>query len=113
MPDTRSKVLAQLRPADTNAASLYSPPENTAVQFTRLVISNVQPVPNSATLRVFLDDDGTTYDQSTSLYFDQEISASFTWEIDLTGWGMANSAGNLAVRTNTASAITFTLFGME
>ena len=40
MPDSRAKVLAQLRPANTTAASLYSPPANRAVELTKLVICN-------------------------------------------------------------------------
>ena len=105
------KVLAQLRPADTNAASLYSPPDNTTTEFTKLVICN-QTV-STATFRVFLDDDGTTYDQTTALFYDQSISANLTWIQDLEGWGMNDTAGNLAVRTGTNDALTFTLFGKE
>ena len=111
MPDTRPKVLAQLRPADTNAASLYSPPDNTSTELTKLVICN--QTGSSVTFRLFLDDNGTTYDQSTALFYDQSISANLTWTEDLRGWGMNDTSGNLAVRSGTSSALTFTLFGKE
>ena len=111
MPDSRPKVLAQLRPANTTAASLYTPPANRAVELTKLVICNQTSSP--ATFRLFLDDDGTTYDQTTALFYDQTISANLTWIEDLKGWGMAVSTGNLAVRSSTNDALTFTLFGKE
>ncbi len=109
--ETRPKVLAQLRPADTNAASLYSPPDNRTTELTKLVICNQTGSP--ATFRLFLDDDGTTYDQTTALFYDQSISANLTWIEDLGGWGMNKTAGNLAVRSGTNDALTFTLFGKE
>ena len=102
--ETRPKVLAQLRPANTNAASLYSPPDNTTTEFTKLVICN--QTGSSATFRVFLDDDGTTYDQTTAIFYDQPISANLTWIEDLKGWGMNKTAGNLAVTTDSAGAVT-------
>ena len=94
--ETRPKVLGQLRPADTNAASLYSPPDNTSTELTKLVICN--QTGSAATFRLFLDDNGTTYDQTTALFYDQPISANLTWTEDLTGYGMVDSTGNLAVR---------------
>ena len=109
--ETSLKVLAQLRPANTNAASLYSPPDNRAVKLTKLIICNTTG--SAATFRVFLDDDGTTYDQTTALMYDPQIGGNLTWEQDLEGWGMVVTAGNLAVRTGTANALTFTLFGKE
>ena len=105
------KVLAQLRPADTNAASLYSPPANRSVELTKLLICN--QTGSSVTFRLFLDDNGTTYDQTTALFYDQSISANLTWTEDLKGWGMVDSSGNLAVRSSTNDALTFTLFGKE
>ncbi len=111
MPDSRAKVLAQLRPADTNAASLYSPPDNRSVELTKLIICN--QTGSSVTFRVFLDDDGTTYDQTTAMFYDQSLSANLTWVEDLKGWGMNKTAGNLAVRSSINDALTFTLFGKE
>ena len=109
--ETRSKVLAQLRPADTNAASLYSPPDNRTVEITALLVCNQSG--SAATFRIFLDDDGTTYDQTTALYYDVPLGADLTWEITVKGWGMIVTAGNLAVRSSVGNALTFTLFGKE
>ena len=105
----KEKQLGQLRPADTNAASLYSPTGESAI-IKSLIICNTTAT--AATFRIFLDDDGTTYDQTTALFYDTNINGNETVEID-TYWPMNNSAGNLAVRTGTSSALTFTAFGAE
>jgi hypothetical protein len=108
--DLQEKQLGQLRPADTTAASLYNPGANTTAVIKGLVICNTSS--SNAKFRVFNDDDGTTYDETTALFFDAPIAPGQTLEVD--GFkAMNNSAGNFAVRTNTANAITFTLYGAE
>ena len=103
------KQLGQLRPANTTAASLYSPSSgNTIIK--SVVICNTSGA--AATFRIFVDDDGTTYDETTALYWDTDIAVDTTVQID-TFWSMNNSSGNLAVRTDTANALTFTAFGAE
>jgi len=104
------KQLGQLRPADTNAASLYSPPASTAARLTQLFVCN--QTAGGETFRVFCDDDGTTYDQTTALYYDVAIAANVTSKIDLALY-MNDASGNLAIRSSTASALTFTMFGIE
>lgn len=103
------KQLAQSRPANTTAASIYSPTGETAI-IKSIVICNVTGT--AAAFRIFLDDDGTTYDQTTALFYDANINGNETVEVD-TYWPMNNSSGNLAVRTDTADALTFTVFGAE
>lgn len=110
-PDLRPRLLAQLRPADTNAASIYSPRANIVAEITRILVCNVSAAP--ATFRIFLDDDGTTYDETTALFWDAPLSDGIgPWIIEA-GWGMKNSAGNLAVRSSVGDALTFTVFGRE
>jgi hypothetical protein len=76
----------------------------------RLTICNTTAV--TAAFRIFIDDDGTTFDESTAVFFDAEILGNTT--VSDTGFkAMNNSSGNFAVRTDTASALTFTLFGAE
>lgn len=104
------KQLGQLRPANTNAASLVSPPDNTRLVIKTLVICNTTS--SLATYRIFLDDNGSTYDETTALFYDVSIQGNQTVQID-TYYCMNNSSGNLAVRTNTANALTFTAFGAE
>lgn len=108
--DLQEKQLGQLRPANTTAASLYSPGTNVTAIRMSIVICNTSS--SNVKFRVFHDDDGTTYDETTALFFDPIIKANRTVEVD--GFKAANnSSGNIAVRTDTANALTFTLYGAE
>ena len=104
--------LAQALPADTNAVSLYSPGTNVIAELTGLLVTNVTA--NTPSYRVFHDDDGTTYSTATALYYDNAMAANTTEYITFEPpiW-MADSTGNIAVRSSAASEITFTLYGIE
>jgi hypothetical protein len=106
----QEKQLGQLRPVNTTAASLYSPAANLTGIAKNLVVSNTTAI--LATFRVFVDDDGTTFDETTALFFDTPLKGNTTVLIDMYA-AMNDPAGNFAVRTDTASALTFTLFGAE
>ena len=102
-------VLGQTKPAATTNTSVYSPAAGVTARLTALVICNTTG--GDLSYRIFLDDDGTTYDTTTGLYYDVLLAANSTLLIDL-HWYMDNSAGNLAVYTS-AAGLTFTLFGIE
>lgn len=105
------KQLGQTRPAGTSAASIYSPAPNVHAELLLLVVNeNAGATPN---FQVFHDEDGTTYDQTTSLFFNNALTANETKLINLSGIWMRNSAGNFAIRTSVALQITFTLYGIE
>lgn len=108
MGTTTLKQLGQLRPADTNAASLYSPGAGEEVTINSLVVSNTSG--SAATFRIFLDDNGSTYDETTSLAWDISLPADSIYKHPgvIT---MNDSTGNLAVRSGTANALTFTAHG--
>jgi hypothetical protein len=106
----QEKQLGQLRPGNTTAASLYSPGASTTAIIKTIVVCN--QTASSAKYRIFVDDDGTTYDQTTALFYDITIGANSTDHID-TYYAMNDANGNLAVRTDTNSALTFTCFGAE
>lgn len=106
---TTSKQLGQLRPADTNAASIYSPAASTDAVGLSLKVCNTTGT--DATCRVFHDDDGTTYDETTALFYDVNAPANQTLTLGI--GSMDNDAGNIAVRSSTSSALTFTLYGTE
>lgn len=106
----QEKVLGQLRPANTTVASLYSPPANTTAIFKTLLVCNTTA--GAALYRVFLHDTGTTYDQTTALFYDVSVAGNTTAIIEIFG-AMSQDAGNIAVRTDTANALTFTLMGAE
>lgn len=110
MSDFGEKQLGQLRPANTTAASLYSPPSGKTGIIKTIFVCNTTPT--AAKFRLFCDDNGSTYDQSTALAYDADILGNSFVEID-TYIAMNDSTGNLGVRTDTASALTFTAFGAE
>ena len=106
----RNTELAQSRPGDTNAVSIYSPPTSTNTTLAAVYICNTTA--NTQKFRIFLDQDGTTYDETTALFWDVPLASDTTMLLD-GDWPMDNSSGNLAVRTDLASAFTFTVFGSE
>ena len=106
----QEKQLGQHRINSTTATSLYSPGASTTAIIKSVVVCN--QTASAATFRLFIDDDGTTYDQTSALYYDVSIAGNTTIQID-TYWPMNDANGNLATRTGTANAITFTAFGVE
>ena len=104
------KQLGQSRPANTTAATLYSPGSGVTAVIKSLIVCNVSA--SLAKFRVFQDDDGTTYDESTALFWDADIKAGESMVLDNFA-PMNNSSGGFGVRTSIANAITFTLSGAE
>lgn len=105
------KQLAQARENSTNAVSVYSPPNarTTAIVKTIIICNSTA---GAIAVRLFLDDDGSTYDQSTALLYDYSIAANSY--VELNGfYPMSDSDGNLAYRSATANALTITIFGAE
>lgn len=104
------KQLGQAAPANTIAVSIYSPASGINAILKKIVVCNTTA--SSAKYRIFHDADGTTYDTTTALFYDVTLSANSTDIIHLDG-GMNDSDGNIAVRTDTNDALTFTLYGSE
>jgi len=104
------KQLGQLRPSNTTAVSLYSPAASTETMVKSIIVANTSGVP--AAYRIFNDDNGTTYDETTALFWDIVIAAVTTHTLEF-NLMMDDSTGNLAVRTDTNDALTFTCYGSE
>lgn len=102
------KQLGQLRPADANPASLYTPATGKKGRVTMVNVANTSAA--AATYRLFADDDGAVFDESTALFWDVELGAGKAHVICV-DWGMDDSGGNIGVRSSVASALTFTAFG--
>lgn len=102
--------LGQARENSTNAVSVYSPASGV-----RGIIKNISLCNTTAsmvTFRIFLDNNGTTYDQSTARYYDAPLPGNSTLEL-IVWWPMADSTGNLAYQSGVANAITITVDGVE
>lgn len=102
--------LGQLTPADTNAASIYSPAAGIVTEITSIVVTNTDG--SAHTYRIFHDEDGSTYSTATALWYDVSIAANTTVVLEPLAF-MADSDGNLAIRTNSANNLTFTVYGKE
>lgn len=104
------KVLAQSRPAGTGATLAYTGPANGAAIVRYILVANTTAL--AAAYSIYLDDDGTTYDQTTALFYAISLAANDTELIDIE-LPLTSSSANLAVQTGTGSAITFTVIGEE
>ena len=101
--------LAQSRPSSTTAASIYAPRSQFRIEIRKFVICNTSG--SAATFRIFHDDNGTTYDETTALFWDSAIAADTTVTVEEEFWMIGRSQGNIAVRTSVNNALTFTLYG--
>jgi hypothetical protein len=109
MATFQEKQLGQLRPANTTAASIYAPGSTVTAIIKNIMVCNTSGA--GAKYRIFHDADGTTYDETSALFWDDSIAADET--VTITSFTAMNKAGNLAVRTDTANALTFTAYGAE
>lgn len=106
----QEKQLGQSRPAGTAAASIYSPPANTTTIIKTIIVSNV----SSASMKysIFMDDNGTTYDQTTAIAYNVVLAKESTIVID-TFLAMNDATGNIAFQVDTADSATISIFGAE
>ena len=108
MDDSKLQYFAQERPAVTTAVTIFSPDEGVPVMLRQLFICNTSG--SNRTYRLYLDNDGTTYDESTAFAWDAVVEAGTTEIVDL-DVPMRDSAGNIAVRSDLSRGLTFTLYG--
>ena len=106
----QEKQLGQSRPSGTSAVSVYSPAANTTAVIKTIIVSNV----SSASMKysIYMDDDGTTYDQTTAIAYNCVLAKENTIVID-TFLAMNNAGGNIAFQVDTADSATITLMGAE
>ncbi len=110
MSTIQEKRLGQLAPSTTAATSIYSPPADTTWVGKNMVVCNTTG--GSVNFSIYHDETGTTYTVATALYYSVAIAANTT--VSLTGL-MAGytDAGNVAVQTSSANALTFSFYGCE
>lgn len=105
-------LLGQVRPADTNNATLFAA-DQVGVEVTRIVVCNVSG--GAATCRVFHDVGGAAFDQSNALRYDVNVPGGSFIEIigESMGAGLQLEAGDaIGVRSSVADALTFTAYGV-
>jgi len=104
----KGQELAQSRPSDTTAVSVLSPDGNEVIHITQIIVSNTTT--SDAKWSIFKDEDGTTYDKTTSHFTDILLPANSTDIIEYNAW-MNDNSGNFAVKSDPGDAITFTIDG--
>jgi len=104
----QEQIIFQARENSTNAVSVYSPGASTTAVIKTIFICNQSGA--SATFRLFVDDDGTTYDETTALYWDVSVPGNYTLHLN-TFIAMDDQTGNIAYRSSVANALTVTGFG--
>lgn len=104
------KILGQIRPSSLDPVSLYSPGANTNTIIKVIYVCNTTS--SATSFRIFVDDTGSSYDETTALFYDVILAANTTVEI-ATYIAMNNQLGNIGVRTADVDALTFTIFGAE
>lgn len=106
----QEKQLAQTRPANTSAASAYSPAASTTAVIKTIIVANVTNL--TAAFSLFFDDNGTTYNETTAIAWKVSLDGNSVTQFD-GFYPMNDSNGNMAVQTDSANYLTFTINGAE
>jgi hypothetical protein len=103
-----NKLLGQARAAGTDPVSVYSPEQPVIIRSYSIV--NVGGV--DALVRVFMDNDGATYDESTAILPGWDVLIEAASSVLVEGWfPMDNRNGNFAYRSSVGDALTLTVWG--
>lgn len=103
-------LLAQSRPGTTTAATLFTATLRTEIK--KMVVCNTGA--GTGAYSIYHDDDGTTYDQTTALFYSKSLAANTTDVInaeDYAGGISVSAGGSIGIQTATASAMTFSFYG--
>lgn len=103
-------LLAQLRPGTTTATTAFTARMRTEIK--KVIVCNTSG--GSADYSIFHDDDGTTYDQTTALYYTKTLATKTSDVInaeDFAGGISVSNGGTIGVQSSTASALTFSFYG--
>lgn len=103
--------LAQTRPSVTTAVNAFTAAMPTEI--TRIVICNTTGT--AAAMSLYHDDDGSTFTADTALYEAKSVPANDSIEIKAESIGgglMVTKNGQIGVKTGTANALNFTLYGI-
>ena len=102
------RQLAQLRPSSTSAEVLFNPTDNKPYTIYNIIVTNTTSSAVSAS--IYHDEDGTTYDATTAILESVPLIANQTLHYEGKIYGY-KGAGNIAVKSSIANAITFTAYG--
>ena len=104
--------LAQSRPSGTTAVTAYTN-ANVRTEVSRVYVANTTA--SDATFAIYHDDDGTTYSEATAIVFGATCPANgvIDFGFEAAGGGITIApGGSPGVKTGTANAITFSVYGV-
>jgi hypothetical protein len=106
----KGSQLAQIRPSASASTAFVATLRS---EITQIVVCNTTA--SAATFSIYHDDNGTTYDQSTALFYSAPIDGNTTVQVisDAIGSGLMMARGAaLGVKPSVDLALTFTLYGV-
>ena len=106
----KGSQLAQIRPSASASTALVT---TLRTEVTQIVVCNTTSSP--ATFSIYHDDDGTTYDATTALFFSAPIEGNTTVQVisDAIGSGLMMKRGAaLGVKSSVNLALTYTVYGV-
>lgn len=104
-----NKQIAQYQ-MEATAVSVYAPATNVETHIQTITIANTTTV--NKWFSLWIDDDGSTYDDSTIMFHEVDVEPNTTLLLEVDIY-MNNKLGNLAVQAETVNNLTITLFGSE
>lgn len=106
----QEKPLGQARENSTSAVTVYSPAAGVTGVISTIELCNTTG--SAVTFSLFIHATGTTYDASTALHFNADLTANQT--LTKNGlWALDDSNGSVGYSNGTANAVTISLFGAE
>jgi len=104
------RVLAQGRYNDTATHTIYTKPTplSKIITITGIVVCNTTA--SAINYSIYICTNGTTYDQTTALLYQNPIAANETQVVDLQV-SLDTASGTIGVQNSSANAINFTVIG--
>jgi hypothetical protein len=102
------RVLAQINPSGTSAVTAYTKPTNKIVTVNTIVVCNTSG--SAINFSLYLCTNGTTYNTTTALAYQQPIAANET-QVVYIPFTLDTTSGTVGVQSSSANAINFTILG--
>ena len=111
MENRSSRILKQQR-GTSSAITAYSPGTGIRTRIYQIIVANVDQA--ATTFSIWIDDDGTTYDDTTAIADTVSCSSGVIVNFEFpSGLPMNIAAGNLAILSSTTNSHNFTIIGEE
>lgn len=102
------RILAQARPAGIAAVTAYTKPTKALVTVKGLIVCNTTG--GTVTYSLYVDPNGSTYDQTTAILYDTPLLANESDFIELP-LSLEKNGTTIGIKTGTGNALNFTILG--